>query len=267
MNDDNDHDNLKRCLLCNGELLYQFHLKILAKYDGNYYRCKVCESLQLVDVDWLDEAYSTNLSSLDTEAAQRNLKNFAAVYVIATIFKFLNIVDIGGGDGFLCRLLRDYEYNCYVFDRYCAPTYAQGFSSPNFESPHIATLFEVIEHFSEPNYEFFKIFNMQPNIVLLTTGIYFNQGKDWFYYAPESGQHIFFYSPKAFKIVAERFGYDLLFASGYVIFFKENLRVGIKKFLLKFLFKGKILRIILALLMLKSTPGLWKDYLVVRNGN
>ena len=138
------------CRLCGSEAVLQFHKKILRKLDAQYYKCENCCSLQIETPYWLEEAYKHNLSNLDTGAAQRNLNTLAACYVACKLFGLKNAVDCGGGDGLLCRLLRDYEINCFVKDKYAQPTYAQGFTQPNFTSPDLILGFELWEHFSNP---------------------------------------------------------------------------------------------------------------------
>ena len=95
---------------------------------------------------WMQEAYSTNLSILDTGAGQRNLLNLAATYAVCGLLRANNVIDFGGGDGLLCRLLRDYEVNCFVSDKYAAATYARAFVTPDFDRPDILLAFEVFEH-------------------------------------------------------------------------------------------------------------------------
>jgi len=56
----------------------------------------------------------------------------------------------GIGDGLLCRLLRDYNVNCYVKDKYAVATYGQGFSELDFATPNLLLAFEVLEHFAAP---------------------------------------------------------------------------------------------------------------------
>jgi hypothetical protein len=56
------------------------------------------------------------LSYLDTGRAQRNLSDLAVCFFVSKLYKLKNIIDFGGGDGLLCRFLRDYGLNCFVKD-------------------------------------------------------------------------------------------------------------------------------------------------------
>src|ERR1700730_9135404 len=113
------------CRLCQGRLSFRFKSTVLGRYSVHYFECRECRSLQTEPPYWLNEAYSHNLSGLDTGAAQRNLHNLAACYIISKLFGATDAIDYGGGDDLLCRLLRDYGLNCFVSDKYAKVTYAQ----------------------------------------------------------------------------------------------------------------------------------------------
>ncbi|MBK8108789.1 MAG: hypothetical protein IPK42_25465 [Betaproteobacteria bacterium] len=146
------------CRLCGGAITPAFSTRVLGRYTVRYGLCGQCRSLQSESPYWLAEAYSRNLSSLDTGAAQRNLRNLAASYAVARIYAAHNLLDLGGGDGLLCRLLRDTGLNCHVRDRYAQPTYAQGFDRPDFEVPDMVTAFEIFEHLPEPAVDLAEFF-------------------------------------------------------------------------------------------------------------
>lgn len=77
---------------------------------------------------WLDEAYSEgNLSINDTGAAQRALLNFTATFFACRVLGIETVSDVGGGDGFLARLLRDKGIAAYADDPFSALPYMSGF--------------------------------------------------------------------------------------------------------------------------------------------
>src|SRR5271165_5555522 len=197
------------CRLCGGQLSHRFNLVVLRRHDVAYYECTDCNSLQTEDPYWLSEAYERSLSNLDTGAAQRVLRNLAASYAVAKLFGVKNAIDIGGGDGLLCRFLRDYGINCFVKDKYAAPTYAQGFTEPDFSVPDLVLAFEVFEHFQNPKADLTALLGMGSSLFLVSTCLYTNQKGDWWYLAPEGGQHVFFYSKKALHLIARRYGCEL----------------------------------------------------------
>lgn len=249
------------CRLCAGLLFERFGLRVIGKYDVRYYECVNCHSLQTEEPFWLAEAYAQNLSNLDTGAAQRNLHNLAACYTVAKLFKLRNAIDIGGGDGLLCRLLRDYGINCFVKDKYARPAYAQGFTEPNFQSPDLVIAFEVLEHFANPSTELDELFGPNPGVLLVSTGIFTTEKEDWWYLAPESGQHVFFYTRKALDLIAAKYDYNLILSGGFILFVKSEQLTPLRSLLARLLLTGRICRLIRSRLALLPAPGVWKDHL------
>jgi len=193
-----------KCRLCSGSITKVFSKIILGKYDAGYYKCIDCLSLQTEPPYWLDEAYDiANLSNTDTGAAQRNINNLTASFVIAKLISAKNIIDIGGGDGLLCRLLRDYKFNCYVKDKYAHATYSQGFQNEDFDIPDLIIGFEVLEHYPDPILDLEDMFSKGSPALLISTEVYKDQDQDWWYLSPETGQHVFFYSVVALNYIAK----------------------------------------------------------------
>lgn len=251
-----------RCRLCDGALQSRFSLRVLEKHDVAYLQCEQCRSLQTEPPYWLDEAYrDSNLSNLDTGAVQRNLQNLAACWSIVKLLRLKNVLDVGGGDGLLCRMLRDYEINCYVYDRYAKPSYAQGFQHPDFVTPELIVAFEVLEHYPQPRQDLDVLFGQRPKAIVASTGIYKDQGEDWWYLAPESGQHVFFYSRQALEQVARQHGYDLLISGGYLLFLQSGTFGGMRRALARLMLKSNARRWTKALLVMRSADGVWKDHL------
>lgn len=248
------------CRLCGGALAFAFTRRILAHHEGRYYCCGQCGSLQTQAPYWLDEAYADNsLSSLDTGAAFRNLQNLGASYAIARLFSARDLIDVGGGDGLLCRLLRDYELNCYVTDKYASVTYAQGFTEPDFTIPDMVLAFEIMEHYPAPARDLEALFGASPKLVLASTEAYRGQGADWIYLAPESGQHVFFYSMKAMQLIAQRYGYELVARGDMFLFARRGVLTRAKRLAAETLLRPNVSAILKALLLLGEAPGVARD--------
>ncbi|UUQ66748.1 class I SAM-dependent methyltransferase [Pseudomonas fuscovaginae UPB0736] len=248
-----------QCRLCHGPLQPLFKSTLLRKYEVDYFKCTECHSLQTEPPYWLDEAYGKNLSSLDTGAAQRNIHNWAACSFISRLFAVKNVIDMGGGDGLLCRLLRDHGLNCYVKDRYASPNYAQGFTDPDFETPDLVLGFEVMEHFANPAEDLEDIFKYKSKFVLLSTELYAGQTKEWWYLTPDSGQHIFFYSQQAIELIANKHGYSFVVSGGFILFFRNNVS-SIKRIFANILLKARICRLLKPLVVMLPCPGVGADY-------
>jgi Methyltransferase domain len=252
--------NDEACRLCGGHLAPKFSRILLHKYEVRYFECDRCVSLQTESPYWLDDAYGSNLSILDSGAAQRNLQNLAAAYLVSKLFRVRDALDFGGGDGLLCRLLRDYNVNCYVKDKYAVPTYSQGFTEPDFGAPNLVLAFEVLEHFAAPARELENLFQSRPKVLLASTEIYDRQRADWWYLASESGQHVFFYSEKAVQIIAERFGYSSLLSGGFLLFVRKPDHSAFKSFLARILLNRVVCRLLRGLILILPAPGAWRDH-------
>ena len=250
------------CRLCEGYLRSKFKLTVLDKYEVDYLECECCKSLQTEVPYWSDEAYmDRNLAIADTGAAQRTISNLAACYAVARLFRLTKCIDLGGGDGLLCRLLRDHNFNCYVTDKYTTPTYAQGYSIPNFYVTDLASAFEVIEHFQYPKSDLDILFQYRPKLVLVTTGIYTGQDKSWWYLSPNSGQHIFFYSKKSLQIIAKKYNYQLLISGGYTLFYEAKRSYFFRKYIAWFILKSPVIKLMRALVVLIPAKGFKRDNL------
>ncbi len=255
-----DTEKNARCRLCHGLVRNRFGLKVLGKYDVAYGECVECGSLQTEPPYWLDEAYKNNLSGSDTGAAQRNLENFIATFVVCKLFALTNAVDFGGGDGFLCRLLRDYNINCFVEDKFADPVYAQGFTEPDFDSPDLVTGFEVLEHLPDPEKDVVRLFGHGAPVVFVSTEIYSEQGTDWWYLSPDTGQHIFFYSRKALELIAERFGYESKLAGSYILFVKNGRHSQLRLAIARLFLRRRICKLLRAVVFLLPASGVSRDH-------
>jgi methyltransferase family protein len=251
------------CRLCGGLSSNVFSQTVLRKYEVGYYRCATCLSLQTEDAYWLDEAYRNSLSCLDTGRAQRNLSDLAVCFFVSKLYRLKNVIDFGGGDGLLCRFLRDYGLNCFVNDKYATPTYAQGFTEPNFQNPDLVIAFEVLEHFPNPKKDLDDLFSSNPQALIVSTGIYTNEQSDWWYLAPETGQHIFFYSKDALHLVANKYGYRVLLNGDLVLFVRPGLLSKAKYALTKLMLKRKIVRLLRSLIAFLPAPFAENDRLLL----
>lgn len=248
------------CRLCDGTTSPKFSLAVLGAHIVQYIECAVCGALQTEPPYWLDQAYcGDNLSNLDTGSAQRNLRNVSACLLVSRIFKLQNVIDMGGGDGLLCRMLRDFGLNCYVKDKYANPTYAQGFTLENFVKPDLITAFEVIEHLPNPKFDLSVFFETTPQVLLFSTVVYNGESSKWWYLSAESGQHVFFYSMAALELIAKRYGYVLIISGGFQLFIRSS-NSQFKIWLVRVLLNERFSRLAKCLVMSLPTPGVWKDY-------
>jgi 2-polyprenyl-3-methyl-5-hydroxy-6-metoxy-1,4-benzoquinol methylase len=212
------------CRLCGGTSAEKFHLHGLKGIDITYFECVNCGSLQTQEPTWLREAYAhSNLSDLDTGAAQRVVGNHAFVLVAAKIFRLQTILDFGGGDGLLCRLLRDRGLDARTIDDHATPTYARLFEGSLTRNYDLITAFEVFEHLPHPSVSLKDLFQSKPRFIIASTEIYSGQDATWWYLAPHQGQHVFFYSRDALRSLASHHRYSYYEINGRHVFAKEPL--------------------------------------------
>lgn len=212
---------MNMCRLCGGEARETFRRSVLGKYDVSYERCGACGSLQTEAPYWLDEAYAThNLATADTGAVARSLICQAAVWSCARTFglsKRASVIDIGGGNGLLCRLLRDCGFDAHLADKYATNDFARGFDDDR-STYDISCAFEVAEHLANPLNEFPTIVARSTALCVIGTETYSEQGPDWWYLDPMGGQHIFFYSRRGMAKLARDCHRHYLQVENYHIF-------------------------------------------------
>ena len=253
------------CRLCGGSTELRFTALVLGKHSVGYCECARCGSLQTETPYWLAEAYAKgNLASLNTGAAQRNLNNLGISWSLAKGLKLHDVLDVGGGDGLLCRLLRDHGINCYVRDEYASGHYASAFSEPDFGGPEMVLCFEVLEHFADPNVSLPSVFALGAEAVLATTELYRGQGQDWWYLAPETGQHVFFYSEDALRLIGQRFGYELLQGTGYLLFLRRDGHALRRRALWRLLLRSTTIKLARLATQILPPRGVAKDFYAVR---
>lgn len=218
---------LDQCRLCSSPLETAFESHVLAKYRVKYFRCSGCGALQTERPYWLSEAYSGEAERFDTGKASRTLVNFL---VLPRLLEILGVrkddraLDFGSGTGLLARLLRDAGFDFHAYDRFGSGEFAGACHWSRLDHPcRLVTLFEVAEHFDDPLAEWGRIFALDPDVVIGSTGIYQGQGSDWNYLSPESGQHVFFYSLEALSRLAARFGRSAYYIGMYFVFSKKPL--------------------------------------------
>lgn len=217
-----------QCRLCGGRLARKFSRTVLSRYEVGYFECADCEALQTEPPYWLAEAYSgNNLAVADTGAVLRNLESQAIVYVIARVVHIpanAAILDFGGGNGLLCRLLRDLGFDARFLEPNATNDFAQGFQVEGMDQRYdMICSFEVFEHMSSPREAFAELLGAKPEVCIVGTATYRGQGDDWWYLGPESGQHVFFYSEQAMQYAASTHFYSYAGFGATHIFTKRPL--------------------------------------------
>lgn len=189
--------------------------KILNKYNVDYYKCVETGFIQTEEPYWLEEAYSSAITKLDIGLAYRNEQLRDRIIPILT--NNFNVdglfLDYAGGYGLFTRMMRDKGYDFYHTDPYCQNIFAEYFDledigiNTKFE---LVTSFEVFEHLVNPIEEITKMLSHSDNL-FFTTEIQpanLNSINDWWYFIPETGQHISLYTIDSLKFIADKFNYE-----------------------------------------------------------
>lgn len=206
------------CKICNTKSEPFFVTKVLLKYSVQYYKCTSCGFVQTESEYWLNEAYSSAITSLDIGLIQRNeITKHITKALIQNIYKGEGkYVDYGGGYGMFVRMMRDLGINYYRQDIYCQNLFAKYFDiaditeqdKTNFK---LLTAFEVFEHLQNPLEELEKMLQLSDSVFFSTMLIPpdVQSVNDWWYFIPETGQHIALYSKASLEYIAKKYQLNL----------------------------------------------------------
>jgi len=187
---------------------------VLGKYQVHYFRCPDCGTVQTENAWWLEEAYACPLAATDVGAVSRNIalaRMVVAVRMLAVTTEG-PCLDVGGGTGLLVRLLRDAGVDCYWEDRYAQNVFARGFEARGERHYALLTAFEVLEHLPDPLVHLTDWLARSDSVLLTTTLLPASRPRpdEWWYYAPETGQHVTIYTAIALHVMAGHLGARLL---------------------------------------------------------
>lgn len=186
-----------------------FTKKVLNKYNVSYYRCNQTGYIQTEQPYWLQEAYESVITKLDIGLAHRNieLSKFIEKFIPKNFNPHGRFLDFAGGYGLLTRILRDRGFDYWTTDQYC-----QNIFSPYNDIKYIqgdytfelVSAFEVLEHFEDPLTQIQQPLRYSEHL-LFSTEIIPEQDnlENWWYFAPETGQHVSFYTLKALEQIAK----------------------------------------------------------------
>lgn len=201
------------CNICSHISNKLFSKKILGKYDVNYYQCTNCNFIQTDEPFWLSEAYSSAITLSDIGLFSRNIyftEISTAMLRICGFDPTKKYLDYGAGYGVYVRMMRDNGFNFYWSDEYCENLYTKKFSAdlsiPKKEY-ELVTAFEVFEHLVNPIKEIEKLLQYTDSILFSTllTNSANTSIDNWWYLAPEHGQHVALYNKKTLHYIADKY--------------------------------------------------------------
>ncbi|MFH1525113.1 MAG: class I SAM-dependent methyltransferase [Bacteroidota bacterium] len=212
-----------KCKICKSDTKVQFITKILNKYNVRYFHCQNCGFLQTEEPYWLEKAYKQPINDIDTGILQRNIEfaRITSVILYQYFEKTSPFLDYAGGYGIFIRLMRDIGFDFYWYDPFSENIFAKGFECSEEKNFEAITIFECFEHFANPLAEIEKIIDISPNIIF-STNLLPDPVPDinkWWYYTPEHGQHIAFYTMNTLKYIAEKYSLNLISNGSYLHLF------------------------------------------------
>lgn len=201
------------CKICEAATVHFGRQIILGQFEAEYRRCGKCGYVFIVNPYWLEQAYSTAIAALDTGIVTRNLwlADATSALLGLSLRDVRRTLDFGAGTGLLVRLMRDRGHDFSWHDAYSPNLLARGFEADLDTAFDMVTAFELVEHLPEPVATFEKLRALSP-IILISTELMPPTARgvdDWWYYAPESGQHIGFFTEVSLATLAERLGLRL----------------------------------------------------------
>ena len=188
---------------------------VLQRHAVRYYRCGACGFIFTEAPYWLDEAYSSAMTSIDIGPVARCFEGAQkiAALILAAHDHRGRFLDFGGGYGLFCRRMRDLGFDFLHYDTHCENIFAKqhAFRMEEGGRFEVVTAFEVVEHLTEPMTVFELILSMTDSFCISTVLVPDPAPRvtKWWYYGPEHGQHIAFYTKESLRHIAERFGCHL----------------------------------------------------------
>lgn len=186
---------------------------LLRRIEVQYFRCTKCGLVRTEEPTWLDQAYSTPIASMDVGLLTRCLMLADVTEaVVRTLSPRSRGLDWAGGYGVLTRLLRDRGLDFHHYDPFTRNVFAGGLEGSPLEKWDLVTLYEVLEHLTNPIVDLAPLGAGSP-LLLFTTEVLPEPAPrvgSWWYYALEGGQHVSFYTMASLTMLAERLGMELV---------------------------------------------------------
>jgi SAM-dependent methyltransferase len=221
------------CCLCGAPSDLKFELPLVSGLTGHYYECRRCQFLRsdhLDNPEALRTVYTNALGESDIGAAWRErcvadrIQQLVALRLFPR-YRKCRLLDFGCGPGYVANLLQFRNgWDVYGFEPYIPPMYLptrtlvsrdQLLAHAPFD---LIIASEVLEHLVDPASELRGISEIlaDAGFFYVTTGLYRTPGRDvnWPYLAPQSGQHVSFYSRSAIEEVKRIVGASAVYQVG-----------------------------------------------------
>ena len=197
------------CPLCGAPSLRLRRFAVLSQFEAELCECGSCGFIFVAEPHWLEGSFSSQLNRLDVGSVDRTLlmSQFVRGLMGASPDRrSWKLLDFGGGDGLLTRLVRDVGVDCRWEDPYCEPVFAVG--PPHDEVDHfdLAVMSEVALHLTDPVGTFADLISRSDRVLFTATVPPNPIPPDWWYLMPSTGQHVAFYPTTAIAGLASQLG-------------------------------------------------------------
>ena len=190
---------------------------VIGKYNVIYYQCINCSFIQTENPYWLTEAYSKSIANMDVGYVTRNVMYSQMISTLLKLYfkKRSKYLDYGGGYGLFVRLMRDRGFQFFRQDLYSENLFSTYFDLEDVEGNDkfdLVTAFEIFEHLENPIDDIKKMFKYSDSILFSTelqSKKHYHSTGDWWYFVPETGQHISFYTKQSLQLIADHFGCNI----------------------------------------------------------
>lgn len=234
------------CEICHAALRPFGQAPLLGKYTVSYFQCSGCGFTCTEEPYWLGEAYADAINDSDVGLVSRNLVLARATKAVITAFfaPEARFIDYGAGYGLMVRLMRDYGYDFYWQDKFCANLFAKVAPADLSGATRyeLLTAFEVFEHLPNPTAELTEMLGLATS-VLFTTQLIPDHNPlpgSWWYYGIDHGQHVSLYTRRSLEILAAKHGLRL-YSDGHFIHLMTGKRIAPKVFNLATNYYGSLL--------------------------
>jgi hypothetical protein len=201
------------CKICENSTSILAKSPVLNKYEVEYYSCSYCGFIQTESPYWLDEAYSSAIARSDIGLIGRNIKlsNFCSAFIPIFCSHGEPFLDYGGGNGMFVRLMRDNGFEFYWQDIHASNQFAEGFEALPGQRFTLLTAFEVFEHLPQPLEVIADMFNYSDTLIFTTRLLprWNIKPNEWWYFTPDTGQHVSLYSRESLEMIAKKFNVQL----------------------------------------------------------
>ena len=194
------------CALCGALGSSRLRYYVLAKHEVNLCECLSCGFVFVADPHWLAESFGSELNRLDVGSVDRTLlvsQFVRGLLGMSPARRGWTVLDFGGGDGLLTRLLRDVGVDCRWEDPYCEPVYDVGPPHDEVRRFDLAVMGEVALHLTEPLATFRDLIERCDRVLFTATVPTDPIPADWWYLMPSTGQHVAFYPTRAIAHIAK----------------------------------------------------------------